>query len=96
MTQISNVSDLASNRAGWNYRWNVPSVRTSHGPSLCTSNGQLFMCWKGNPGDTAIWYSYSPAGAQGSWSAQQSISASPYGQLSDGTSVGPALATFFG
>ena len=96
MTQISNVNDLASNSAGWNYRWSIPGVGTSHGPSLCTSNGQLFMCWKGNPNDTAIWYSYSPTGAQNSWSAQQSIGASPYGQLSYGTSVGPALATFFG
>ena len=96
MTQIANVADLATNTAGWNYRWSIPNVGTSHGPSLCTSNGQLFMCWKGDPGDTAIWYSYSPSGAQNSWTPQQAIGPSPQGQLNYGTSVGPALATFFG
>ena len=96
MTQISNVNDLATNTAGWNDRWSVPGVGTSHGPSLCTSNGQLFMAWKGDPGDTAIWYSSSASGAQKDWAPQQAIGPSPFGQLNYGTSVGPALATFFG
>ena len=96
MTQISNVADLATNSAGWTYRWPVPNIGTSHGPSLCTSNGQIFMSWKGNPGDTSIYYAFSPSGASGSWTPQQVIGPSPIGQLNYGTSVGPALATFFG
>lgn len=96
MTRISNVADLATNTAGWNDRWSIPNVGTSNGPGLCTSNEQLFMAWKGNPGDTSIWYSASPSGAQGTWSPQQAIGSSPNGKLNYGTSVGPALATFFG
>ena len=95
MTSISNVGDLATNSAGWNDRWSIPNVGTSHGPGLCTSNGQLLMAWKGDPGDTAIWYSSSPSGAQADWAPQQAIGPSPFGQLNYGTSIGPALATLF-
>ena len=96
MTRIANVGDLPTNSAGWVYRWPIPNVGTSHGPSLCTLNSELFMAWKGDPGDTAIWYSSSPSGDQNSWAPQQAIGPSPFGQLNYGTSVGPALATFFG
>ncbi|WP_433975020.1 hypothetical protein [Tunturiibacter lichenicola] len=97
MSQIANVGLLPSNTASWVYRWNVPGIGTSTGPSLCILNSQLFMSWKGDPGDTAIWYSSSPSGAQNSWAPQQTLGNGPPSDpqsLNYGSSIGPAVATF--
>jgi hypothetical protein len=96
MTQIANVSLLPSN-AQWNVRYPIPAVGTAAGPSLCVLNSELFMAWRGDPGDTAIWYSSSPTGAANAWAPQQTLGHGPPGDpqsLNYGSSFGPAVATF--
>lgn len=65
------------------------SMGTSHGPSLAVWNGKLFMAWKGNPGDTDMYWAQSSTGGTGSWTGQSVIS-------NTGSDVGPAVVAYVG
>jgi hypothetical protein len=39
----------------WSQQANIPNVGSSHGPSIATFKGNIYVCWKGVPGDTTIW-----------------------------------------
>ncbi len=61
---------------------------TSHGPSLAVYQGELFMAWKGVPGDTSLWCATTsdPLNPK-AWSGQKNIPGT-------GSSVGPAAVVF--
>ena len=75
--------DSGSNKYDWTAEQSVPHAATSAAPALASMNGVVYLAWKGNGDDKAIYLSKLDAG--GTWSAKQ--------RAGDGTtSDGPALA----
>jgi hypothetical protein len=71
----------------WAPRWKIDNIGTSTGPSVGAYGNDLFMAWKGDPGDSGIYYTQSATGNAGTWNGQSKLNGA-------GTSVGLAVGAF--
>ena len=76
--------DSNSNQYSWSPQQVVPNVGTSSGPALANFKGEVYLAWKGEGTDTAIYWS--KLGANGGWTPQQTVPGV------GGTTESPALA----